>query len=462
MIAVEKTQPSLDSRVSFSQGNIFNNTAIGMGTEIIAYILSFLSSILVARALGPASRGSFAIVCLITSYLVMFFTFGTTAAAQIQLAKKEHTIAGIHTFALAYSIFVCMASLILFLLAKTWLLASFLKNIDPRFCFIAVVLVPFALYSTLANQIMLGINHIPMMSTFKLIKTFTDLFGVLVFLWMLTLGLSGAVIAWGGSLIVSVFLQCFWLLKLSGWQIKFNRDVVRKTITFGGKIHLAFLPAAAILMMDSFLLNHFRGTREVGLYAVAYSLMYKIAILFTALQNAAQARIIGEKLDTAIPLVRRLIRQSVFVAVFFALCLSVFGQPFIRLIYGEAYERSGIVLAFLSVGMVSLTVTNFLHLFVVGQLKKPSVSAAINWSVFLLGLVLFFLLIPRYGLVGTALASSLIFFAQMVGYLCLIRWTSPSILRETLLIQKSDFAIFYDRLSTWRVDLMEKFASDER
>ncbi|GEM_PF-4235062 len=438
---------------------IVGHTLMSFGTDILTYVLAFLTSIVVARPLGPAGRGAFAIITMFNSYIVSLFQLGMGSAAEMQIAKKEYPLETVHGFAVLFSFCLGIFTTGLFSIVHPWLFHSFLGNADPKFCWLAVLAVPFTVYSLLTGKILIGLNEISVVNSFRLLRGIYNLAGFVLLLFMFHLGLTGAIIVWTFEAIIISVAQGWWLLKMSHWRLNLNWKIIRESFSFGWKVHFAFIPASAIQQMDGFVLNNFHGPQPVGLFSIASNSIFRIGIIFNSVLTASQAKIIGySKIDSE-RLIRRLIRHSVFLAGMISIFLFFTAHYLIVLLYGKAYFQSGTALIILSFSLIMIAVTNFLDIYVVGQLKKPGLSGLVNWTDFFLGLGIYFFLIPKYGLIGTAWAYLLIWSIKVIGYLWLLRWFSPRILSETFLIKLEDFLFWKQKISLFLRNFPSKLKS---
>lgn len=435
-----------------SKGNKFGivgHTLLGLGTHVVTYTFAFLTSIVVARTLGPAGRGAFAIIFMVNQYLVSVLQLGMGAVAEMQLARREYSLKVVHSFTILFSILAGIFACLLFLILDSLLFQSFLRDMDRRFCWMAVGLVPLVLYSLLGDKILIGMNEIPTLNLFRIIRSIVGLSGFVLLVLVFPLGLTGAVSVWMAETIFLAVLQGWWFFKLSGWRLELSSRLIRESCSFGWKVHFAFLPAAAIIQMDSFVLNFFYGPQAVGLYTVANNAVFRISLLFNSMLTAAQSHIIGRAEADSTQLVRRLIRHSVFATGGIAIFLCLTGTFWMRWFYGQAFVTSAEVLAILSFGIVATTANNFLSIYVVGQLKKPGLSALINWGSFFLGLFLYFFLVPRLGSLGVAWSSILISTARVIGYLWLLHWISISSILETFILRLDDFIYWRKKIRSF-------------
>lgn len=424
---------------------------ISFAADLINYTLVFIASIIIARQLGPASRGFFAIITLFSGYLVSLLIFGVDATAEIQVAKKEYPLSAIHMCAILFSVGAGVISLVFFLLLEPLLFLSALKRIDRSFILITVLMIPFVVYSNIANRIMIGMTHIRFFNVLKVFKGILDLLGPILFLILLHRGLAGAVTAWMLSILCIAAFQAGWLFYQTDWKLTFEPQILRQSLAFGAKVHFAFLPAVAVVHLGSFFLNHYAGSAAVGYYAVAYGLMMKIVFLFNALLNASRSKIIGSEAKLAEFFVKRLIRHSFFLALVISLLICLLSRILIHGFYGKAYTPSTYALIVLLVAMVATIITNFLTSYIVGQMKNPALCAKANWSIFFFGLLIYYGLIPRYGLIGTAIATSLIAAFKLFSYLWLIRWLNLTALRQIFWFNKGDLL----SLKQWFIQIQQ-------
>ncbi len=423
--------------ISSSKG-LVSNTMIGFVADLLSYALVFVASIIIARQLGPASRGFFAIITLFSTYLVSLLIFGIDATAEIQLAKKEYSLSAVHMYTILFSMGAGMIGLVFFLLLEPWLFLSALKGVDRSFILITVLMIPFVVYSNIANRIMIGMTHIRVFNLLKILKGILDLLGPVLFLVLLHRGLAGAVTTWMLSILCIAALQAGWLFYQSDWKLTFEPQILRQSLAFGAKVHFAFLPAVTVVHLGLFFLNHYAGSAAVGYYAVAYGLMMKIVFLFNALLNASRSQIIGSEAKLAESFVKRLIRHSFFLALMASLIICLLSRILIHGFYGKAYAPSTYALIVLLLAMVAGIITNFLTSYMVGQMKNPGLCAKANWGIFFFGLLIYYGLVPKYGLIGTAIATSLIASIKLFSYLWLLRWFNLTSLRQMFWFRKDD------------------------
>lgn len=157
------------------------------------------------------------------------------------------------------------------------------------------------------------------------------------------------------------------------------------------------------------LLGHYRGTSEVAAFRVilpAATLNQVIISSFVVLFTPMAARLFAR--DDRYGIEDLYWRTAVFLAVLtFPIFALTFGsaEPVTRLLYGARYGTSGLYLAILAVGNYAQAMTGFngQTLMVFGKIRYIITTNAV---VVVTSLALNFLLIPRYGALGAAIATT--------------------------------------------------------
>jgi O-antigen/teichoic acid export membrane protein len=112
----------------------------------------------------------------------------------------------------------------------------------------------------------------------------------------------------------------------------------------------------------------------------------------------------------------RLLRLNTLIYSIISIIIVIFSYYFIPLIYGDEYFASVLPLQILTIFLICITFAIFLSLLLdyQGLAKKRAFYLSI---VMMLGITLNFILIPAYGAVGAAIATSLSFLPYI--FLCL-------------------------------------------
>lgn len=77
---------------STSRFSVAQNSALTLVTQIASYALNFVSSIIIARSLGPAGKGALALVVLTHLLLHTLSNLGLNIANTFMIAKRGYSL----------------------------------------------------------------------------------------------------------------------------------------------------------------------------------------------------------------------------------------------------------------------------------------------------------------------------------------------------------------------------------
>jgi O-antigen/teichoic acid export membrane protein len=220
-----------------------------------------------------------------------------------------------------------------------------------------------------------------------------------------------------------------------------NPGLLKESVSLGFRAYLGNVVQFFNYRLDMFVVNYFVGVTNVGLYSIAVTgaeLLWYIpqavaTILFpkTAATGAEEAKVFTPKVC----------RNTFLITLMAALGLSVVSKPLLIVIYGEAYAPSLIPLWLLMPGVVALSINKILcgDLAGRGLLQYGAYSSAIS---LVATVVCDLLLIPRWGIAGAAVASSISYCIATLVVLFFYVRISGNGLAVVLIPRKEDVAIY--------------------
>ena len=182
---------------------------------------------------------------------------------------------------------------------------------------------------------------------------------------------------------------------------------------------LPFLPMAAgwtgLYLADRFMLQYLQEASQLGLYGLASSfaeLGYIIPYMLIA--TPAQAAIIEAWSDGrekgASECLSRLVRLHILIVLPLIAALATLATPIVMTVAREAYLPAAGALALLAPGVLGWGLLSFTNLSFMLK-KRTDLLAALGLAGLTVNIVLNGLLIPRYGFLGAATATSLTYTA---------------------------------------------------
>jgi O-antigen/teichoic acid export membrane protein len=189
--------------------------------------------------------------------------------------------------------------------------------------------------------------------------------------------------------------------------LTFSRPILGRLLAFGLPGVPSSLASMAMSYVDRFFLQHYCSTKEVGLYSLGYSIGLVINLAVQAVQLAWPAHmfVIARRPDAEKQL-SKMLTYYVAGMGFAGLSVSVLTPEILTIMTTPQFYPAGTVVPFITVSYV-LYGTRFMVNSGLEIHNKLYYSALIIVGSALMNLLLNFLLIPPYGMLGAAVATLL-------------------------------------------------------
>jgi O-antigen/teichoic acid export membrane protein len=410
------------------------------GTSVMTMAMSFAISIITARYLGPAGRGTLALLILIPVFAVTFGRLGVSHAINYYASKvlKDRLI----STSLVLSVLVGLVSSVVSIPLIFLLRNAFFKGITTSLILLACSFIPFAFLYDYLPSIFQGFYKIKRRNLLVAALPFFNLVLLVVLVILLKLRLWGAVIAYAGANIIIVVMSLSLVLKeLEIKKIRPDFHLMKVLLTYGFQSHIGLIFKELNYRGDMLLISYFLNPAAVGFYAIAVNvaeLLWKLPEAVGTVLLPKISRIDAEEAKVFMPLVFRTILIPMV-----AMCLAVLfaGKYLILIAFGREFLSSVPVMALLLPGILAMAFWKIIANALIGL--GHAIKYSITSGVALVLMVVFdVILIPRIGLNGAAIASSISYFVATVFIIYLyVRLTGVSY-KALLIPRKSDFAIY--------------------
>jgi O-antigen/teichoic acid export membrane protein len=211
------------------------------------------------------------------------------------------------------------------------------------------------------------------------------------------------------------------------WHARPDCRMIRAALAFSLPMIIPGLSFCVLKLADRFLLSYFRSLWEVGLYSFAYSFLNTLysfsalVVLTTMLPYiiAAHNREETERRDFLLTLA---LKHSLLAFGAGAVVLLAFSRPILLLVGRAEYLPSSGVLPLLVLSFLTIIIAYPAHYLLMLE-NRTVLLMGIDLAAVFIGLVLDFLLIPRYSYYGAAAASAVGFGAvAIVKIMCSRAW----------------------------------------
>lgn len=416
------------------------NIASNLFNQILRLLLGALTSILVARALGPAGQGYVAYIILMFTLLgdnghmglnnaVMYFQKRGGGDRQI-LFHTNLTALGL--------ILAAITALLLILRAGGMALA----NYSWLYILGGILFVGGDFLLTNHQAWMVGDERIVEANRY-ILASFLLKSAALLLLWLFK-ALTPAtffLVSVLAMLLTAVLLHLRLRLR---FRPLLDLNLLRSEFAYGSVIWLGAVFCFLHYRVDQFMIKRMLGISELGVYAIAVTLAELLFLIPLSINSALLGRLYNTDTPQA---ARALLAKTLRLSLWICLLLALLGIPLSLLIpffYGAAFAGAVLPTMVLLLGVVfaSLATVASQYYFSLG---KPLYHLIITGATLLLNIGLNFLLIPSRGITGAAIASSASYLAYGLSYIILLSRRDRFLLRELWLPSSADFRDLWRR-----------------
>ncbi len=394
----------------------FKYTLKDVGTitlsRILAFLFSFLVSILIARLTGPEGRGIYSLVSVSILLLSLILSGGIEEAFPYYISQKYIKPNNLLSLVLPYFFpIVFFILLILFLIPINWK-----KNILPSLPDLAFPLLflgtLFRIQGRIIGNSFLGIKN------FSLFGYHLFSYSLYAFLITLILNslriLSTKNVIWVpflsslfDGLIFTIIILFLFPLKKEERFIPFKSllEKYKKILKYGILAQTGVILNFFNLRLDFYIVNYFKGAKELGLYSIATAVGESLHLVPYSIGRIWFPQVsenkMGKKQKTF-----ELLFITFIISFILGVVLAITGKFLLIFIFGKKFEDSYIPLLLLIPGIISLGLSSVTSSYFHG-IGKPYLGTIMSITSVLFTIILDFLLIPEYGIKGAAIASSI-------------------------------------------------------
>lgn len=408
----------------------------------------FISSLIIARVLGPEGRGLVSALLVPTQLAVNLSEMGVRQSIAFHIG---HDIFPLERLLPTLLSLIPIASFIAILASLLYFDFVGIGEDDPLLLALTLASIPASLGSTYASGVFLGRQNIAAFRRTSWRPALFRLVLIIVLAWALGWGVYGVLVATLGSALMGSAYALYLLRQEGKLRFGFDREVARKVQARG----FDFAAALFVLMVNYkvmiLLLTRYGTLTEVGLYTQAIVLAELIWELPSAVSSLLLAKGVNAKDKAAFSQkVMVLGRMSFLAALVAGGGLAIMAPVVFPLLFGSAFAESADICVVLLPGIVAFIVFKVLHMDLATR-GKPWVSLIVMLPVLVFNIVLGYWMIREYGVLGAAAASSASYTLAALLYVILYSRMTGFPLREIVRYRRSDFQLLLAKLPFWKV-----------
>jgi O-antigen/teichoic acid export membrane protein len=419
-------------------------------TQVPTLLLYFISSTLITRLLGEDGRGAYALLQNQTVLVAMLLSFNLGLGITWFTAKDNGDPARM--------VRVCASLFVLNLLAVPILFLLLFRTEGLRALFMPqqanhwgywlwlVLTVLLSQFNSFIGSLLLALKRFRALNRMALLHAGLSALGFSLLYWFRDRLVDGdalpAVLA--VSLVFLVLLSCTWALlyvravgivPVPIWSWAVLRPVLALVMVgyLGNFINLINY------RFDVWVVGTYEGTAQLGLYAVAVGLGQLFFNVPEPFARVVQPYLYGQMGPELLDRFKFIMRLNFTVVAFLALLLGSLAPWIVPLLYGGDFMGSVVALQILLPGILCISGSKLIALLVVQgghirfNLYATSIAAVIT-------IALDLLLIPKFGISGAAIASSVSYFSLLVVPCLVVRFRMGIPVHDLFLLTPSDLS----------------------
>jgi len=424
------------------RSTFFRRSLLTYGVQLLGVLCSLVNNLLIARALGPAGKGTTFLIIVLANAIVVFLLLGLDRAVIYFVGRNLYPQrAGLGT-ATTLAVLFSAIGVCLYILMPHHYQQFIARGLSVHLQVIALVAVPLLLLSMTWTFFAVALNRIRLYNLLRGVSSFSFTFLLVPAYFILPHRVVPFALAW----IFSVFLATVVAFILLNRQVPIRLGLDRKfaadAVAFGLKGHVGGILGFFSLRFDVFVLNYFWGASPVGIYSVGVSLAEMLWNLPQAVSTVLRAEVPRLEATGANALTSWANRNTFWLSAVAGILLYVTAHPLLRW-FLPAFLASLPVIAILLPGVIAITIVNNVNADVTnrGMPLVPTYTSAASAA---LAVGLYMWLIPRYGMWGAATASTVTYIFNAVVSLIVYRALTGVEICDMLAFRIDDFRRYGD------------------
>ena len=403
--------------------SLAKDTVIYGGADLLSKGIAFFTFPLIAAALSPMAFGTLELILTSTALLGLVMNCGLNNSVQ-RFYWDEETRPDqrpvIVSSGLATQMVFGLMAVSAGLLALAFIYPLVVERQFPL-SWVALVAALLLLAFHQWNQYLLDVTRLHMAPwRFFFISLISKAGSALLGLWavvILGLGIDGLLGV--QALVVLAVIPLALIYVRKDLTLKVDRTWIKELVQFGYPFIFAGLAFWLFGSMDRWMLAGMSSVEEAGVYSVAFR--FATLVMFASAAFGQAWSPVAIKIRTDNPEKYRDIYAQVLLLLTFVMLvigggLALFSGELIRLVMTREYFGSALPLCILCFGIVIFS-TQHVTAIGISLEKKTYIFARLSWLTALINLLLNYCLIPRFGSVGAAIATTASYLVLTIGYL---------------------------------------------
>ena len=385
----------------------FGKQMVGVAKlQVLTVIIGLFTQIYLARLLGPEQKGILDLFLLAPAILASLIDLGLLSANTYFGGKRQISVRVLHSHSLYWALIASCLLIGAGLLLHDPISRLF-KGLSGWSLLAAVALAGPTMYISLWSSLMYGIDRVRIVYVFN---TVAGAGALLLYFVLGTLFGSGMSVFLVATTILTI-AKAITAFLISGSEsapiLGLDVGALKKSLRYGFPLYFGLIVNALHFRLSQIFVNLVTGASDLANFALATRIAEMMWLMDYAIINASIFRITSTNVEEAAEITKRMSRivgSMIFLASFTA---ALAAPVVIPLIFGEAFSPTVTPLIILLPGVLLWSLGRILAQFIAYQMGRSWLNMGASVAAFVVNVVLMILLVPRFGIIGAAVATSL-------------------------------------------------------
>ncbi len=416
--------------------------ALGLlGTRMVSSAMAVISGVILARWLGPHDRGVLALVLLLPATVVTLVKFGAAQANVYTINRHKASVDSVASNALLLAIFWGFSSSALVWIFRDRLTGQILPDVPDWALVFALMRVPLLLTDNYLFSILQATGKFTTYNVRLLLSEGLRLVSVAIALVVFDLGLTATLVIYTAVWFINVLWLFAAMRSTIHFRLALDWPLLRETYSFGIRSYVQILTQHFLLRISFYMVSAFLGAAHVAFYTIALRFTELVLEVPQAIGLVLYPRLASLPEDEVHHLTAQTCRRTLMISVPAALVLAFLGPYVIVVWYGEKFAPAAAPLPWTAVAVAMMSI----YVIITRDFTSRA-EQGINTFSGVIALVVNatfnYVLIPRYGIVGAAVATAVSYAAGCVTLVWFFLRESGFPLTQILIPRREDVDYF--------------------
>lgn len=398
--------------------------------------IGLASSVITARWLGPDGRGLLAILSVLTGLALQFGNLGLHSGNIYYVAREPGRAGAVlgNAFWLSLALGIASGAIACGVAVAR---PAWFPGIPFGLILLTAGTLPFQFMIFYFQNALLGLHEVAAFNVFETANKGITFALLAAYLVLLGGGAPGAVVLFAGMGAAFGLASVAYCRRRVRFAWRFDAGLFREMLGFGGRVYVACLLAFVVLRSDMLLVNYFLGAAAAGVYSITVQIADTLLLVPVTVGMLLFPRVAAESPDRREIFTARVTRHTALLLSLLCVAAWVLAGPVIGALYGPGFAGAVAATRWLLPGVWALGINGILMNHFGGQ-GMPPVTIVAPFAGAVLNLGLNALLLPRQGLVGASIASTVAYGAMLLVSLSAFLKSGKVGLRDSLLIEPGE------------------------